>query len=70
MTDENKVFLHNDLSVHLGDLDNINYKIAALKQILASEEMAGKHGTIDLTVSNPIFKEKTDTSTQGIGNIQ
>ena len=52
------MFLNNGISVKLGDMDNISYKIPALKEILTSEEIAGKNGRIDFTVaSGPVFKE-------------
>lgn len=50
------LFVDENLSVNLGDTDNIEYKIPALKEILQTEEMQGKKGLIDFTVSEqPVF---------------
>lgn len=51
------LFIGDNLSVKLGDTDNIEYKIPALKEILQTEDMLEREGQIDFTVSeNPIFK--------------
>ena len=51
------LFVDETLSVNLGDVDNIEYKIPALKEILQTEAVQGKSGLIDFTVSDqPIFQ--------------
>lgn len=51
------LFVDENLSVNLGDTDNIEYKIPALKEILQAEEMQEKKGLIDFTVSDqPVFR--------------
>lgn len=51
------LFVDENLSVNLGDTDNIEYKIPALKEILQTEEVQGKKGLIDFTVSEqPVFR--------------
>ena len=60
ISEYNKIWLFIDdiLSVKLGDVDNISYKINALKEIVLSEEINGKRGQIDFSASHPIFKEE------------
>ncbi len=51
------LFVDENLSVNLGDTDNIEYKIPALKKILQTEEVQEKKGLIDFTVSDqPVFR--------------
>lgn len=51
------LFVDENFSVNLGNTDNIEYKIPALKQILQAEDMQEKKGLIDFTVSEqPIFR--------------
>lgn len=59
VSEYNEIWLFVDelLSVNLGDVDNIEYKIPALKEILQTEAVEGKSGLIDFTVSDqPIFQ--------------
>lgn len=59
VSEYNKIwlFVNSNLSVNLGDLDNITYKIPALKEILQTEGMLDGKGQIDFTSSSsPVFK--------------
>lgn len=59
VSEYNKIWLFVDdtLSVNLGDTDNMEYKIPALKKILQTEAVQGKSGLIDFTVSDqPVFQ--------------
>jgi len=59
VTEYNKIwiFINDNLAVSIGSLDNIEYKIPALKEILQVNDMLNKKGLIDFTVSSdPVFR--------------